>query len=263
MFELGDTGLPGEATEFKVAEPAGASAASRKEVLELPDELPGLGDFGASREALPEQSAPIAKPVGRPEDVGIPDEEEPGVVRRVLGVVLNLALAVVLLVGIVAVGSVYLHEGRVDLSVLSPSRLQSLVAPSQSLVTRDISNGLYETREGNPLFFVRGEVENRGASAARVKVQATLYDGDQRVKSQEGLAGAVPSPEQLHAIVSTEEAAALRKRLDASATLVPPGGRVPFVLLFQEYPAELDAFRLEVTLEPVPEPGEAPRGGAK
>jgi hypothetical protein len=32
---------------------------------------------------------------------------------------------------------------------------------------------------------------------------------------------------------------------------VPPGGRAPFVLVFQEYPEGLDAFRLEVTLEAV------------
>jgi hypothetical protein len=38
---------------------------------------------------------------------------------------------------------------------------------------------------------------------------------------------------------------------------VAAGGRAPFVLVFQEYPAELDAFRLEVTVEPATEAGAA------
>jgi hypothetical protein len=183
--------------------------------------------------------------------MGVLDRKTPGAARRVTGLVINLVVATVLVVALGAVGLGYLREGRLDLSVLSPAKLQALVSPSQSLVARDISNGLYDTREGHPLFFVRGEVENRGTAPARVKVRAALYDGDQRVKSQEGLAGALPTPEDLHAIVSTEGAAALRTRLDAAAKPVPPGGRAPFVLVFQEYPEGLDAFRLEVTLEEV------------
>jgi hypothetical protein len=248
LFDHGDAGMPGEAPEFKVSEPDGA--VGRKEVIDLPP-MPDLEAPSRGREVIPELSVPISRPAGRPQDMGIPERKAPGAARRVTGLVINLAVATVLVVGIAAVASVYLREGKLDLSVLSPARLQAFVAPSRPLVARDVSNGLYDTREGHPLFFVRGDVENRGASAARVKVRAALYDCDQRVKSQEGLAGALPTPEDLHAIVSTEGATALRARLDASATLVPPGGRAPFALVFQEYPAELDSFRLEVTLEAV------------
>jgi predicted Zn finger-like uncharacterized protein len=271
--------LPDEAPEFKVSEPSDADAVGRKEVLDLPampelpaledlsnvrpEDLPDLSELSSSSPALP--SAPISKPVGRQEEMGLPEKRGPGRARRLTGLVINVAVAAVLVVGLVAVGGVYLREGRLDLSALSPSRLQSLGASPQTLVARDISNGLYDTKEGSALFFVRGEVENRGTAEARVKVRAALYDGDQRVKSQEGLAGAVPTPEDLYAITSTEGAAALRTRLDATAPTVPAGGRAPFVLVFQEYPAELDSFRLEVTLEPVSSAAEtgAPQGAAK
>lgn len=251
LFGHHDDGMTDEAVEFKVSEPD--SPVGRKEVIDLPPMSAVELDAPASvREVGSEPPSPMSRPTGRPEDMGLPERKMSGAARKVTGVVINLVVAAVLVVGLAAVGSVYLREGRLDWSVLSPSRLQALVTPPpRPLVAVDVSNGLYDTREGSPLFFVRGDVENRGTSAARVKVRAALYDGDQRVKSQEGLAGALPTPEELYAIANVEGAAALRARLDASATEVPPGGRAPFALVFQEYPAELDAFRLEVTLEPV------------
>ncbi|MFP2908929.1 hypothetical protein ACLESD_28555, partial [Pyxidicoccus sp. 3LFB2] len=85
-------------------------------------------------------------------------------------------------------------------SVLSPERLRALVIPApRPLVAVDVSNALYETRSGRPLFFVRGEAENRTGAATRIRVRAALYDGDQRVRSAEALVGAVPTPEELYA----------------------------------------------------------------
>ncbi|HZI02602.1 MAG TPA: hypothetical protein VEZ71_01190, partial [Archangium sp.] len=110
--------------------------------------------------------------------------------------------------------------------------------------------GLYETRDGHSLFFVRGEVENRGTSAIRVKAGVALFEGDQRVKSAEGIVGAVPTPEELHALASVGAAETLRARLDSAAKEIAPGARAPFVVFFYEYPSDLAGFRLEVTLEP-------------
>ena len=44
--------------------------------------------------------------------------------------------------------------------------------------------------------------------------------------------------------------AALRARLDAAAQVVEPGGHVPFIVLFVDYPENLADLRLEVKLEP-------------
>jgi predicted Zn finger-like uncharacterized protein len=198
----------------------------------------------------------VPKPSARPEDVGIPQGRAPSRARKVTGLVANLVVAAVLVVALGAVGLGYLREGRVDLSVLSPGRLRELLVPAaRPLVAVDVSNGLYETQGGRPVFFIRGEAENRSGASTRVRVRAALYDGAQRVRSAEALAGAVPSPEELYAVGKTEAAGALRQRLDAAAATVAPGARAPFVVMFHEYPADLAGFRLEVTLESAPPAG--------
>ena len=248
---LADVPPVDEAQEFSVTlGTLGAPGAGPREVL----------DLGPAADA---PAVSVARPTARPEDVGIPQSRPPSRARKVTALVANLVVASALVVGLGAVGRVYLREGRVDLSVLSPEHLRTLVFPSaRPLVAVDVSNALYETRAGRSLFIVRGEAENRTASATRVRVRAALYDGSQRVRSAEALAGALPTPEELYAVGNSDSAAALSQRLDAAATPVAPGARAPFLVMFHEYPADLGAFRLEVTLEPVSSaPAEA--GGRK
>ena len=174
--------------------------------------------------------------------------------KRQRGVALITVLLVVVAVLVVlglAVGLASMNEGRVGLSALTPENLRETMSPTIPLAAKEMSNGLYETLGPTPLFFVRGEVENRSGATSQVKVNVALYEGTQRVKSAEGLAGGVPSPEEFHALRSAEDAAALRARLDAAAQKVAPGARVPFVVFFYEYPADLEHFRLEVTLTPL------------
>ncbi|WP_426749044.1 hypothetical protein [Myxococcus faecalis] len=222
------------------------SGVGQREVLELDPSM---------------SSAPVvsvAKPTARPEDVGIPQARPPSRARKVTALFVNLVVAAALVVGLGALGWVYLHEGRVDFSVLSPERLRSLVVPAPTpLVALDVSNGLYETQSGKPLFFIRGDAENRTGSATHLRVRGALFDGNQRVRSVEGLAGSVATPEELFAVGNTESAQALRQRMDSSAVSVAPGARAPFLLVFHEYPAALDGFRLEVTVEAVPAPAAA------
>jgi hypothetical protein len=204
----------------------------------------------------------VAKPSARPEDVGMPQRRAPGRARKVTALVVNVALATALVVGLGAVATVYLREGKVDASALSPQRLRTLVLPaSRPFVASDVSNGLYATRDGSMLFVVRGDAENRTASAAAVLVKAALFDGDQRVKSSEALAGTLATPEDLYALTTPEAATTLRQRLDAAALPVPPGGKAPFLVVFRELPADLASFRLEVTLEPAPTHPTADRSG--
>ncbi|NOK21067.1 zinc-ribbon domain-containing protein [Corallococcus carmarthensis] len=204
----------------------------------------------------------VAKPSARMEDVGMPQRRLPGRARKVTGLVLNLTIATALVVALGALGTVYLRDGKVDASTLSPDRLRTLVLPaSRPFIASDVSNGLYETSDGRMLFVVRGEAENRTGAAAAVRVRAALFDGDQRVRSAEGLAGALATPEELHAVTTREAATALRQRMDAASLPVPPGGKVPFLVMFQEFPADLGGFRLEVTLEPIPSEPTADRTG--
>ncbi|WP_444980114.1 zinc-ribbon domain-containing protein [Myxococcus fulvus] len=236
-----DTGHGGGVTLGRVG-----SGVGQREVLEL----------DPSMTAAPVVS--VAKPTARPEDVGIPQARPPSRARRVTALFVNLVVAAALVVSLGALGWVYLHEGRVDFSVLSPERLRSLVVPAPTpLVALDVSNGLYETQSGKPLFFIRGDAENRTGAATHLRVRGALFDGNQRVRSVEGLAGSVATSEELFAVSNTESALALRQRMDAAAVSVAPGARAPFLLVFHEYPAALDGFRLEVTVEAVPAPAAA------
>ncbi|WP_255654055.1 hypothetical protein [Corallococcus sp. EGB] len=204
----------------------------------------------------------VAKPSARIEDVGMPQRRMPGRARKLTGLVLNVTIATGLVVALGALGTVYLRDGKVDPATLSPDRLRTLVMPaSRPFIASDVSNGLYETRDGRMLFVVRGEAENRTSTAAAVRVRAALFEGDQRVRSTEGLAGALATPEDLHGVTTREAATALRQRMDAASLPVPPGGKVPFLVLFQEFPADLTGYRLEVTLEPIPTEPTADRTG--
>ncbi|WP_369414435.1 hypothetical protein [Corallococcus soli] len=239
---LGDVPAYDDGDPFKITTP-------RREVVDL-----------ASMRGGP--AVTVTKPSARLEEVGMPQRRLPGRARKLTGFIVNLTVATVLVVALGALGIVYLRDGKVNASTLSPDRLRALVMPpAKPFIASDVSNGLYATRDGHMLFVVRGEAENRTGAAASVRVHAALFDGDQRVRSSEGLAGALATPEDLHAVTNRDAATALRQRLDAAALPVPPGGKVPFLVLFQEFPADLTGFRLEVTLEPAPSSPTAGRTG--
>ncbi|WP_225411020.1 zinc-ribbon domain-containing protein [Stigmatella hybrida] len=218
-------------------------------------DVPSHQDMPAAPAAspAPNLAAPaIARPAGRPADMGIPERRKPSAAQQVTGQVAYLTIAAGLLLALTAVGSVYLKEGRVDASALSPSTLLALVTPSD-FVAHNVSNGLYDTRGGGAVFYVRGDVENRSSKPVRIRVRAALYDGGQRVKATEGLAGKVPNPEELYAVTNEETSAQLRTQLDGGATTIAPGARAPFAVLFHDFPQELGQLRLEVKMEAVPE----------
>ncbi len=258
------------ATQTVPATPVARSEAqTERNPFPLPD-FPGPGEAPPSREILPDLPAmtptaapPViaAAPAAPAKKKEASDSQGPRIVQRLAAVAAQLVVAAVLVVGLVAVGGAWLNDGKLELSALSPAKMRELVSPTRPLVAKDLSNGLYETRDGRTLFFVRGEVENRGTAPVQVKALVAMYDGDQRVKSAEGLVGAVPTPEELYSLQKAEEATALRTRLDAAAKEVAPGARAPFVVFFYEYPSDLGGFRLEVTLEPRGEVAAA--GGAK
>ncbi|MGA9526252.1 MAG: hypothetical protein WBV82_32630, partial [Myxococcaceae bacterium] len=202
----------------------------------------------ASNGPLPTTSRTVSRPSGRPEDIGIVDRKLPGAARRALGVVLNLGLASVLLVALVSLGTIYLKGGKVDASVLSLEPIKALFAGPGDLVAVDVSNGLYDTRTGKPVFFVRGEVENRGDAPSGANVRVEIVDGALSVTQAEVLVGASASPEELYAVGGAEDAASLKAKLDAKALTVKPGERQPFVVVFYEYPPELADYRLKLTV---------------
>ncbi len=173
--------------------------------------------------------------------------------RRISGVVLNVAIASVLVALISVIGTVYLNDGKLDASAFSPSRLKNLFfGQANSLVALDISNGLYPTKGGRAIFYVRGLVKNRGTNESTVKVRAEIYDGEALVRFSETWAGATPSPEDLYNLTSADGLDALGG--DTRRASVKPGDQEPFLVAFYEYPPQLEAFRVRVTVIEGPRP---------
>ena len=189
---------------------------------------------------------PIGKPAGRPQDVGM--DSGRGLARRVSGVVVNLVVAALVVAGAATLGSAYLNDGKLDLSAITLQRVKGLWSRNE-LSAVDVSNGLYDTRGGKQIFFVRGEVTNRGHRTSRIRVRAEILDGAQVLQSSEAWVGGTPTPEDLYALGSTQDATALAARLDRGAVDVAPGSRAPFHVTFFEYPPDLAGLRLRVTLQ--------------
>ncbi len=193
--------------------------------------------------ALPPSSSQSPVPiVARP----VTEPELPRRKRTALGVVVNVGIAAVLMGALVVVGSAFLNEGKLTREALSLEALKNTFAPSAKFIATDISNGLYETKSGRAVFFVRGEVTNRTALSARVNLQADIVEGSSVVRSGKGVSGAVPTPEELFALGSSDDLEKLATRLAPRAMVVEPGGSAPFLIVFYEYPHDLKGFRVRV-----------------
>jgi predicted Zn finger-like uncharacterized protein len=218
-------------------------------LADVPDAIPDAPVHPAA--GLPAVPATPLGRVSRPPAgtsvLGLEERRERGTARRLSGTVGNIGVAAVLVLVLAAVGNVYVNEGRLDWAALSPRRWASLFVPPSGIVTLDVTNGLYETRGGRPLAYVRGRVENRGQRPGQVKVRAEIWDGSQLLGSSEGLAGVLPTPEEMVEASTRRDVEALRARLQQGAPAVPAGKGTDFVLLFDEPPAQVSGLRLKVT----------------
>jgi hypothetical protein len=189
----------------------------------------------------------VSRPPTGTSVLGLEEPRELGRARRVSGAVVNIGVAALLVVALAAVGNVYVNEGRLDWAALSPGRWAALFVPPSGIATFDVTNGLYETRGGRPLAYVRGRVENRGLRPGRVVVHAEIWDGNQLLEKSEGLAGVLPTPEEMVEASTHRDVEALRARLQQGAPPVVPGKPMDFVLLFDEPPQGVAGLRLKVS----------------
>ena len=168
--------------------------------------------------------------------------------RRLGGLVFNVVIASVLVLSMTVIGTVYLNDGKVELASFSWERLKTTFSSNSDWVTMDISNGLYETRNGRPVFFVRGELKNRTATPTRAKVRAEILDGNTSIRHADVWVGVTPSPEDLFAISTAEDLEHLLEKVGRSAADVPAGDKRGFLVPFYEYPPDLKGFRVKVTV---------------
>lgn len=127
---------------------------------------------------------------------------------------------------------------------------------SAALEVGRTSNGYYDTAAGRPLVFLRGEVLGAGATpAGSVRVRAEMIRSGRVLASADGIAGSLPTPEELASLVSRDDEERLRTALAARAAAQPvPGVALPFLVAFVDPPAELGDVTFRVVAEAAPRP---------
>lgn len=253
--DLPDADFPREPAYDAYSPPPPPPAAPDHSLFEMPAAPEAEPPSQEPRELLPPEEdllppprSPIRGAGLRPAPLKPPPAPAPKLRRIVTGLAVNLAIAAALLLVLGAVGAIYANDGKLDASAFSLRRMGSTWAARGDAVAVESWNGIYDTKSGKPVFYIQGEVKNTSRAESKLKVRAEILDGNQLVRAAEGLAGAAAGPEDLYNIGSSEEADALAARLEAGAKPVPPGGRAPFLLTFYEYPPNLSAFRLKVTV---------------
>lgn len=264
-FDFGaPAGGPG-ADNFFAATPAapdlgGPSAGDARAMFDLPP-APAAAAAAALLDVPPAEpeAAPaparVEKPAAAPAAPSrAPAAEAPekGRRRNAVGIIVNVVIAALLVVGLVVVGSAYLNEGKFSADALTLENLKNTFAPSVDFVANDVSNGLYETRQGRAVFFVRGEVLNRSEASVKLVVKAEIVEGGKVVRFGESWAGDPATPEELFLIDGAEALEVLNGKVEKRALVVPPGAAAAFVVPFTEYPPDLKDFRVRVSARAVP-----------
>lgn len=230
--------------------------AARGALFDLPavplgsEALSALSEFAPSAERLP------ASPITSLAQGGVVATQPLEVPRRriIVGVMVNVVIALFLMAGVMVIVAALLNEGNLNRETLSLKGLTAVFGATSRFPASDISNGLYETKGGRAVFFVRGQITNRSSAKTRVVVQADIVESAAVVRSVRGFAGAVPSPEELYELDLSEGDGLVRlaARLAPRAALLEPGATAGFLVAFAEYPPDLEAFRVRVEAQADP-----------
>lgn len=226
---------------FGDAPPIDTSPAPKRAAATMPGANAGASPVAVARISLKSVVAVGGKPLV-PEPIEEVSSTAVDLVppnrRRAVNAVMATLLALIFL----GVGGVFLNDGRFDLSFFKS------LATSQPYVAGDISNGLYDTESGRPVFFVRGSVSNTSDEPKRLGVTISMLEGDHVLREASSVAGVAPSPEAMFKLGSAAELETLLATLGEKAEAVPPRATVPFVVPFYEYPTDLKGFRVKVVV---------------
>ena len=239
------------ATAAPVAGPLKRTPAPRSDsVDEVPIQLDPFAAAAVAADPLavdePSRSSQAVAPPAEPPAEGAPADRA----IHLKGVLVSaMALAALLLLSLAIL--VVWRGGLSPADAFRPSAIVAALAPrppSGLLSTRGVTSGLYDRARGRPLLFVRGlVVSNATAPLEGVRVVVEVVRDGAVVVRGEVPAGAVPGPEALHDAV---DAAALAEALadagPAGAAPLAPGGTVPFLAAFADYPADLAGASLRV-----------------
>ena len=211
-----------------------------------------LDPFGAAAVAADPLAVDEPFRGGAPQPPPEPASERPVAggafrVREVLVSAMALAALLVLALAILLVW----RGGLSPSDALRPSAILAALAhrpPPGALSATGVTSGLYERARGAPLLFVRGTVTSAAPApleGVRVVVEV-VRDGAVLARGAVPV-GAVPGPEALH---GAPDLAALSKAVAAAASpdgaRLAPGASAPFLVAFDDYPANLAGASLRV-----------------
>lgn len=248
----------------------GALAAPADEPLALATEpAPGLPEVWRTSQAFaPEPEEPEEQPASTataPASARGAEAEDSGASRRartpgagrnaLRSIAVNAVSLAALLVVALAFRVLWRGEGAVGAAAGSPAALLRAIGlgqrPAAPLETSRVTSGRYPRAAGAPLLLVRGEVISRSpAPLDLVRVDVEVVRAGRVVAHRSALAGAVPTPEELHAARDATALDALSRRLATRARSVPPGDPVPFLVAFADVPEDLTGASLRVVASP-------------
>ncbi|WP_245589000.1 DUF3426 domain-containing protein [Desulfatirhabdium butyrativorans] len=170
-------------------------------------------------------------------------------VRKPISKPLIGLLCLVLLSGIGYVGMRFFPD--IQIPFLSPSTpAPEDIAGNLKIRVFDVNSKFTDSSALGRLFVITGKIRNdypdpRGF----VQIKGKLYDTAKKVvQTQTGYCGNVISDSDLATMNEESIKKALSNRLgtDRSNAKIPPGGTVPFMIVFSRLPEQLDEFSLEV-----------------
>ena len=191
----------------------------------------------------PETAAPVAEPATAPAS------EQPRPQPRFRALAMNVLSLAALLVVTAGILVWWRGEGIGSLLRWPGSASRGEVEVGQ------VSSGEYEGSRGHPVVFVRGVVRaTRAPVEGPVAVRVELVRAGLTLGAAIGVAGVVPSAEQLGGIASAEDLDRLRVQLLAHAPVrLEPGTDLPFLVVLPRPDGDVGAIKFRVG--PVPAPG--------
>jgi predicted Zn finger-like uncharacterized protein len=242
------------------------AAPSNNGLIDLPND-PGAETASHDSETRPAPLFPTpsqrmrsaGSPVSTEDRPAKPQKKTPRPKTSLAAAAANAFFLLVAAVGALISVAVYANDGVFDAAALNPATLINRIRGTQAkngLVVSEVTNGLYETVSGRPVFYVRGLVTQFTAGQAapvRVTVEISRPDGAPRVGH--GFAGAIPSPEQIFRIAQAEDLANLDRDLAKTAPALAKDKSTAFAVVFYDYPDDFSDARLKIHAESQVPPG--------
>jgi hypothetical protein len=193
--------------------------------------------------AAARRSPPTPNPLPAPAAAAA--RPQPGPASRLGPAAVNAFALVALLFVALAFRVVWRGDARLGAGVFRPSMLLGALGPPPepegAFPAAHVRSGTYVQASGAALLYVRGEVLSRAPGpVGSVRIEAEVVRDGGVLARGEGIAGAVPTAEELYEATDRAALDALIARLRGRGPeAVAPGDRIPFLVTLPDAPARL------------------------